>query len=224
MEAVRRYPRGDSREPLSDMVDGRHPPDALLSQAWLSLGHPDAPDAEALADKLETLEKTGRLGRPGPIGIKLFPDIGQIARDLAAQLRIHAAAMNFCKAVEKNNANEKELLDQLTRYCLLSLQWRKKNRLPQLRHKRLRLLPPAQSGSQTMVAKQPPKSRYPPQTNRHPKSKIRRLGSRTDNIPPDTLTRISHRRVRRERRDCCIVKTCGQFRDLRIITLQAIIR
>lgn len=97
---------------------------ALLSRAWLSLGDPRARDAEALADKLESLEKSGRLGRSGPIGMKLFPDSGQVARDLAAQLRIHATAVNFCKMVEKGSA-EKELFEQLARYCLLSLAWRK---------------------------------------------------------------------------------------------------
>ncbi|MHC4744034.1 MAG: hypothetical protein ACYS8Z_19115, partial [Planctomycetota bacterium] len=98
---------------------------ALLSNAWLSLGHPEAPDAETLADKLESLEESNRLGRPGPIGINLFPDYGQIARDLADQLRIHAVATNFCKMVERD-ANEEDLFDQLKRYCLLSLKWRKK--------------------------------------------------------------------------------------------------
>ena len=98
---------------------------ALLSQAWLSLGHPDAPDAETLADKLETIEKAQQLGRPGPIGIKLFPDLGQVTRDLTAQLRIHAAAVDFCKMAEKSSVDESELFDRLARYCLLSLEWRR---------------------------------------------------------------------------------------------------
>ena len=97
----------------------------LLAEAWLSLGHPKAPNAETLADELETLEKNGRLGRPGPIGVKLFADLGQVARDLADQLRIHGAAMKFCDMVDADGGSDEQLLDQLTRYCLLSLAWRK---------------------------------------------------------------------------------------------------
>jgi len=97
----------------------------LLTKAWLCLGDLEASNAETMADELMMLDKNHQLGRPGPIGIKLFPDYGQIARDLAVQLRIHSAAMRFCKMVNEGNPDDKQLLDQLTEYCLLSLEWRK---------------------------------------------------------------------------------------------------
>ena len=97
----------------------------LLTNAWLSLGNPEAPNAEALAEQLEMFEKNQQLGRLGPIGIKLFPDQGQLARDLAAQLRIHSAAMTFCKMVRGGQPDDEKLLELLTRYCRLSLAWRR---------------------------------------------------------------------------------------------------
>jgi hypothetical protein len=97
----------------------------ILTRGWLSIAHPDAPHAEDLADQLEKLEKGKQLGRPGPIGIKLFPDYGQIARDLADQLRVHSAATAFCKMASDDGSKDEQLLEQLTKYCLLSLAWRK---------------------------------------------------------------------------------------------------
>lgn len=97
----------------------------LLAAAWLSLGSPEALDAVKYADELETLARSQRLGRPGAIGVKLFPDYGQVARDLARELRIHAAAVEFCRAVERGDQDDKRLLDLLTRYCILSLEWRR---------------------------------------------------------------------------------------------------
>ena len=97
----------------------------ILTQCWLSIAHPEAPHAEDLADQLEKLEKEKQLGRPGPIGIKLFPDYGQIARDLADQLRVHSATTAFCKMASDDGSKDEQLLEQLTKYCLLSLAWRK---------------------------------------------------------------------------------------------------
>jgi N-acyl homoserine lactone hydrolase len=96
-----------------------------LARAWLCLRDPEARDADALADELAKLEKEHRLGRPGPIGFKLFPDYGQVARDLSTMLRIHSAAMGFCRMVQAGGADDQELLERLERYCLLSLAWRK---------------------------------------------------------------------------------------------------
>jgi len=97
----------------------------LLAKAWLSLGSPEAPDAVKYADELESLAKSQGLGRPGAVGVKLFPDYGQVARDLAKELRIHAVAMEFCRRVNEADNDDKRVLDVLTRYCLLSLEWRR---------------------------------------------------------------------------------------------------
>jgi hypothetical protein len=99
----------------------------LLTKAWLSLGSDQAPNAAELADQLESLCKANRLGRPGAIGIKLFPDYGQVARDLAVQLRIHGTARRFCSMVADPNVSEDRLVRQLVDYCLQSLAWRKHN-------------------------------------------------------------------------------------------------
>lgn len=98
----------------------------LLARAWLSLGSPEAPRAEELADRLQALEEDGRLGRPGPIGWLLVPDPGQIARDLAAQLRIHAVARRFCRLAPDEGVSKDKLLSLLKRYCVLSLDWRRR--------------------------------------------------------------------------------------------------
>lgn len=108
---------------LARWIYPEHP--KLLSDAWLSIGDANAPLAEQFADRLETLERDKKLGRPGPIGLKLFPDYGQVARDLAKQLRIHAAAMHFVRDVNAGKASDEPLLEQLKKYCLLSLAWRK---------------------------------------------------------------------------------------------------
>jgi hypothetical protein len=97
----------------------------LLTQAWMSLGSTEAPDADQLADELQKLAESKVLGRPGVIGIKLFPDYGQVARDLAAELRIHAAAMETCRLAPDAAVSDQKVLQRLTDYCLLSLAWRR---------------------------------------------------------------------------------------------------
>jgi len=97
----------------------------MLTSCWMSIGSPDAQNAEVLADELQGLIETNALGRPGPIGIKLFPAYDQVARDLVTQLRIHGAAMDFCKMADDDGVSEARLLDQLKRYCMLSLAWRR---------------------------------------------------------------------------------------------------
>lgn len=99
----------------------------LLAESWMSLGNPEAPKARQLADELEKLSGTRALGRPGPIGIKLFPDYGQVARDLAQQLRIHAVAVDTRRLALDASAGEDKVLQSLTDYCLLSLAWRRQN-------------------------------------------------------------------------------------------------
>ncbi len=117
----------DREEVMRELAGLIYPEQAeLITRCWMSLGSPEAPDAEALADHLAEIESRGQLGRPGPIGLKLFPDFGQVARDLAEQLRIHGVAMRFCE-MSRRSDDEASLLDQLKRYCLLSLAWRKRN-------------------------------------------------------------------------------------------------
>jgi hypothetical protein len=93
----------------------------------MSIASSEAPDAIDLARELETLVEKNELGRPGPIGMKLFPDSAQVARDLVIQLRIHGTAMMFVRMSGQPDADKDALLDQLKRYCLLSLQWRRHN-------------------------------------------------------------------------------------------------
>jgi hypothetical protein len=121
--------RNDDREQVvAELARLIYPQRAdLITRCWMSLGNPEAPNAAALADELAGLIETESLGRPGPIGIKLFPDFAQVARDLVIQLRIHGVAMEFCRMAGDKKVTEDALLAQLTEYCMLSLQWRRLN-------------------------------------------------------------------------------------------------
>ena len=121
----RNDPREDAVAELARLIYPEHA--ELLTKCWLSVGSPDAPDAAKLADELQTIVERGELGRPGPVGWKLFPTFDQVARDLAIQLRIHGLAMNFCKMAADENVSEDALLEQLKAYCLWTLRWRKIN-------------------------------------------------------------------------------------------------
>ncbi len=121
--ALRREDRKASMHQLARLI---YPQRAdVLTAAWMSLGHPDAPKAEDLAEELNRLCDQEQLGRPGPVGLKLFPDYSLVARDLARQLRIHAAAVAFCRSAG-SAAPDAEALARLERYCLLSLEWRRR--------------------------------------------------------------------------------------------------
>ena len=121
--------RNDDRErAVAELARLIYPERAdLVTRCWMSLGSPDAPNAAELAAQLAGLCETGALGLPGPIGVKLFPDFAQVARDLAEQLRIHGIAMDFCKMADDPAVSEDTLLEQLETYCTLSLAWRRRN-------------------------------------------------------------------------------------------------
>jgi hypothetical protein len=121
--------RREDREPavreLARLIYPEH--EDLVARCWMSLASLEAPAAAKLADELAGLCETGSLGRPGPIGVKLFPRFDQVARDLVTQLRIHGVAMDFCRMADDESVSDDELLDQLKRYCLKSLAWRRTN-------------------------------------------------------------------------------------------------
>lgn len=100
---------------------------SLVARAWLSLSSPDAPEADELSNELAGLAQTRALGRPGPIGRKLFPDFELVARDLAIQLRIHGIAMDFCRSARDHGTLESALPGKIERYCLESLAWRRRH-------------------------------------------------------------------------------------------------
>lgn len=98
----------------------------LVAQCWRSLGSPEAPEADRLVRQLEKRIADNELGRPGPIGVKLFPDYAQVARDLAAQLRVHGVAMEVVRAAREKSIADDKVIEPLKRYCLLSLEWRRR--------------------------------------------------------------------------------------------------
>jgi len=117
--------RESSIRELARLIYPQH--SGLLAEAWLSLGSPQAQRAAELADELARRATEGTLGRPGPVGVRLFPDYSQIARDLAAQLRIHAAAVDAIRMARDPNVPDEQLIERVTGYCLLSLEWRRHN-------------------------------------------------------------------------------------------------
>lgn len=64
---------------------------ALIANCFAALRSTDASRIEALAARLDTLVTQDKLGRPGVLARKLFPDRGIVARSLLAQLKFRAA-------------------------------------------------------------------------------------------------------------------------------------
>jgi hypothetical protein len=98
----------------------------LLARGWLSLGDPEAPEARRMADRMDKIAESRDLGRPGPVGLKIFPGGEIIFADLALMLRIHAAAMEFVRKAGED-ASDDELVGLLNEYNLLSVRWRRRN-------------------------------------------------------------------------------------------------
>jgi hypothetical protein len=117
-------PKEESLRELARMLFPEHAD--LLTRGWLSLGDPEAPEGRELADRMEKIADSKDLGRPGPVGLKVFPGGEILFADLAVMLRIHAAAREFVRKTGEN-ASDDELVDLVNEYNLLSVQWRKRN-------------------------------------------------------------------------------------------------
>lgn len=71
----------------------------VIAEAYLALNETDPHKIDAIRGQIENLIKHGKLGRPGLIGRKLFPDSLQVARDLVSQLKVRAARQTMCRAL-----------------------------------------------------------------------------------------------------------------------------
>lgn len=96
----------------------------VLAGAWMALRSQYRRAAAAIAGELEALERSGSLGRPGPVAMGVFPDAGQIARDLVWQLRLHEAELAFVEGAASGGTGD-ALVGSFVDYCRLSLQWRR---------------------------------------------------------------------------------------------------
>ena len=86
----------------------------IIADSFLGLLEAKPEKIEQTLFRLETLIKSGDLGRPGDLGRFLFPDRSVVARDLAVQLRIRYARQNLIQAMQdgKPDVNESSQLVQ----------------------------------------------------------------------------------------------------------------
>ncbi len=71
----------------------------LLADCFAAIKEPNPDKVEALAGQLERLIESRKLGRPGVLARKIFPDHTSIARNLVLQLRFNAAQARFFRDV-----------------------------------------------------------------------------------------------------------------------------
>jgi hypothetical protein len=95
------YLRRPERDVLLELSRLLYPDCAqLIADSYLSLGDPDTTKADALIEQLGSLIQADRLGRPGAIGRRLFPDSGIAAHMLLLQPKLHAAAERFYQQIK----------------------------------------------------------------------------------------------------------------------------
>jgi len=116
----------DPEETMGELAALVYPERAgLLKKSWLALRGLDPEELDSLASEMAEALHTRSLGVPGAVGRKVFPDSGQIARDMVRQLRTHASGARFCRAAQDPEADRAKLADGLLEYCRLSLGWRR---------------------------------------------------------------------------------------------------
>lgn len=102
----------------------------LIANAFQGLNDPNAARVAALADKLDELVRTDRLGRLGPFGRKLFPDGRIVAQSLVFQLRLRAATERLMQVSGDTSADD---CATAVRDCLdASIAWGEANGWPAL--------------------------------------------------------------------------------------------
>jgi hypothetical protein len=87
------HARRSESEVLLDMSQALYPDHAqLVADCFASLADRDVGTIDSLIGRLEPLVREGRLGRPGVLGRRLFPDTAFVAHALLLQMRLRAAA------------------------------------------------------------------------------------------------------------------------------------
>lgn len=119
----RQASREETVKELARLIYPRHA--ELLEKGWLCLAAPDEHEATRLGGELRDLAEAAQASERmvlGPLAMGLFPDKGQIARDLAAQLELAASAARFVRLAQAEDEGAK---DELIRYAQLALRWRR---------------------------------------------------------------------------------------------------
>ncbi len=94
------YRKRPEKEVLSDMAALVYPDhSSLVADCFAALKTTDAARLESLARELNGLVEQDKLGRPGVIGRKLFPDSRIVATILVLQLRLRAAQERLVRDV-----------------------------------------------------------------------------------------------------------------------------
>ncbi len=97
----------------------------IIADSFLGLLETKPDKIKDTLSRLETLIKSGSLGRPGGLGRFLFPDRSVVARDLAAQLRIRYARQNFMQAMQDGRADVNESSQLVLHFFDELLSWAK---------------------------------------------------------------------------------------------------
>jgi hypothetical protein len=110
----REYRNRRQKQVLLDISELLYPEHKeIIADSLLGLEETDPDKIKHTLFRLETLIRSGDLGRPGALGRFLFPDRSVVARDLAAQLRIRYARQNLTQAMQgRPDLNESSQLVQ----------------------------------------------------------------------------------------------------------------
>jgi hypothetical protein len=94
----------------------------LLADCWMALAAKVRGRAASLAGRLDRLVKGNRLGRPGVLESTLFPDRGQLARDLVTQLR-ERGAFDSLREATRREASKAECSRRVEAFLRAALSW-----------------------------------------------------------------------------------------------------
>ena len=120
------YGNRTQKQLLLDISDLLYPErKEIIADSLLGLLETEPDKIKDTLSRLEALIKSGDLGRPGTLGRFLFPDRSVVARDLAAQLRIHYARRNFIQAMQDGKPDVNESAQLVQHFFEELLSWAK---------------------------------------------------------------------------------------------------
>ena len=94
------YKNRGEREVLQDLSQQLYPQNSnFMTECFLALEESDSHKIDDLLRHLQTLIVDGKIGRPGALGRKLFPDPIIVAKSLVFQLKIRGARERFLQAL-----------------------------------------------------------------------------------------------------------------------------
>ena len=94
------YKNRSELEVLQDLSEQLYPQNSnFIAECFLALEDNNSHKIDDLLSRLQTLLTQGKIGRPGALGRKLFPDPIVVAKSLVFQLKIRAARERFLQAL-----------------------------------------------------------------------------------------------------------------------------